>query len=694
VKNRVIVLAGVLLLVLLAGCSTAPSQPAHRAYENSRHRASTYKPADESGQDERSWVRDFAGAPADELWVIVPPERRLLPPNDETPGSGTMFTPTSTGFAALPLEMTTVEAHITSIFAGVEVLQEFRNPYAEKIEAVYAFPLPQDASVTGFVMTIGQRTIRAVVREREEAEALYYEARKAGKNAALLTQERPNIFTQKVANIEPGQNIDINITYFHTVNLADGWYEWVYPMTIGPRFRPPNATRRTTSPTLHPTPYLTATDSATPRVSINLTIDAGTTVHSLESPSHAISTTQQSPGKWLVNFADSSVAADRDFRVRYRVGGNGPQGSLALADAGPGTRGGYFALTITPPLNPSEMATRPLEMTFILDRSGSMKGKPFDQARAAIDYALGQLSPADTFQIVSFSNDVSRFSNAPVSASREAVRQGRAYLRSLRADGGTMVLQGINSAFAQRNDRQRTRVVVLLSDGLVSNEAEIIGRVHARADDVCVFSFGIGDAPNRFLMNRIARMGDGAATYIGAGDDPVEPMRLFLERVSTPALTDVRIDYGSLAVRDIVPDRIPDLWLGRPITIVGRTRSNPSDINTGTITVTGKVNGITRRIEIPIDPAVASSTDTLPYIWARRKIMQLVDEATFRSPGPRQREIRKLALNYGLASPFTAFVAVDALSQTSGTSGTTIIQPLPMPNGMRYETSVESSEDR
>jgi Ca-activated chloride channel homolog len=688
VKKMLIVLAGLILLALIVGCTGGQSRSTNKTQLLPPQSAGSQQ------QSGRTWVRDFIDAPADELWVIAPPRSRSIAADDETPRSGTMLTQTSSGLVALPLEMTTVEARITSIFASVDVQQEFRNPYAEKIEAVYAFPLPQDASVTGFVMTIGERTIRAVVREREEAEALYYEARKAGKNAALLTQERPNIFTQKVANIEPGMNIDINITYFHTVNLADGWYEWVYPMAIGPRFTPPNAATPSMSPTLQPMQYLTAADSAMPQVAINLTIDAGAEVHDLESPSHTISTTEQSPGKWLVNLSDSSVAADRDFRVRYRVGGDNPQGSLALADARPGTSDGYFALTLNPPLQASTMRTRALEVTFILDRSGSMNGTPFKQALAAIEYALGQLSPADSFQIVSFSNDVSRFAAAPVSASRESIRDGRSYLRSLKADGGTMVIHGFDSAFAPSTDPERMRIVVLLSDGLVSNEAEIIGRVHARADDVCVFSFGIGDAPNRFLMNRIARMGDGAATYIGVNDDPVEPMRLFLERVSTPALTDVRIDYGTLAIRDVVPERIPDLWLGRPITIIGRTATDTSSIDPGTITITGLVNGTPTQIEIPIGLGLADANDTLPYIWARRKIMQLVDEATYLSPDPRQREIRKLALNYGLASPFTAFVAIDALSQTSGTSGTTIIQPLPMPNGMRYETSVESSEDR
>lgn len=646
------------------------------------------------GRVDRGWLDDFATSPADELWVIVQPEHQPLANDDDMPRAGSLVVPNATGFAALPLESTAVTANITGLFAGVDVHQSFVNPYAEKIEAVYAFPIPQDASVTGFVMTAGTRTIRAVVREREDAEKMYYAARAAGKNAALLTQERPNIFTQRVANIEPGKSIDIDISYFHAVTLADGWCEWVFPMTIAPRFTPPSAgygksigRRNSVQPTGLP-PITTADPSALHRVSIDLAINAGATIEELGSPTHAIARTQDALGRWRVSL-NADAAPDRDFILRYRVAGSVPQAGVALADGGPGNDGGYFALTLYPPLNPAEASTRPLEMIFLLDRSGSMKGSPFDQAVAAIDYALGQLSPADTFQIVSFSNDVTRFASAPVSASREMITQGRKHLHDLVANGGTMAMQGIDSAFAQRSDRQRTRVVVLLSDGQVSNESEIIGRVHDTAGDACVFSFGIGDAPNRFLMDRIARMGGGAAAYIGNGMDAVEPMRLFLERVSTPVLTDLRIDYGSLAVRDVVPDRLPDLWLGRPITVVGRTRDGIGTIRPGVVTVSGRVNGVARRIEIPIDPSYASGSDSLPNVWARRKIMHLADEATYRSPGSRQREIQRLALDFGLASPFTAFVAVDAMSRTSGGHGTTVVQPQAIPHGTRYETSAD-----
>lgn len=127
---------------------------------------------------------------------------------------------------------------LASYIASVNIKQRYYSPFGVKIEAVYAFPLPQNAAINGFVMTIGDRRIRGVIREKEEAKEIYNQARAQGKVAPMMSQQRPNIFTQRVANIEPGREIDIDITYHHSIAYDDGWHEWVFPMTIGPRYNP------------------------------------------------------------------------------------------------------------------------------------------------------------------------------------------------------------------------------------------------------------------------------------------------------------------------------------------------------------------------------------------------------------------------------------------------------------------------
>ena len=678
----------VLTLLLVAGCTGSSASERAKINNSMGQPAGSRSPASPQGSGgHASWIDEVSSATTDELWVIVEPDKSAPGADASVPGSGTLAAARGSGFDPLPLASTAVNASISGLYAGVDVHQSFVNPYAEKIEAVYAFPLPQDAAVTGFIMTAGERTIRAVIRERHEAEKIYYAARGAGQNAALLTQERPNIFTQRVANIEPGKSIDIDISYFHAVEQVDGWCEWVFPMTIADRFTPPGKSKSwgPANPTAGAT-YVTADNTSLHRVSIDLSINAGVTIEELRSTTHTISTREESPGKYRVAL-DSSAVPDRDFVVRYRVGASETRAGVALANSNAGGAGGYFALTIYPPMTAGG-PVQPREMIFLLDRSGSMKGESFRQATAALDYALSQLTPADTFQVISFSNDVTKFADAPVPATREMVSQGRAHVNGLVADGGTMAMLGVEAAFTQRTGVEHKRIIVLLSDGQVSNEAELIGRVHD-ADDACVFSFGIGSAPNRFLMDRMARMGGGAAAYISNGDDAVEPMRLFLDRVSTPVLTNVKVDYGPLRVDDIVPDAIPDLWLGRPITIVGRTRDGIAAIKPGTVRITGESGGVAHTIEVPVEPQFAAGGESLPYVWARRRIMQLADEATYSPPGQYERDIQRLALDFGLASPFTAFVAVDAMSRTSGGHGTTVVQPQAIPHGTRYETSAD-----
>src|SRR6266699_3020867 len=188
-----------------------------------------------------SKLPESLAGPAEELWVITRSISDKGQGDPNTPGSGALEAkfPDEQLEIPLPLKHTDVRAFISGYIATVEVRQQFRNPYNSKIEAVYVFPLPHNAAVNEFLMTIGERRIRGIIRERQEAERIYHAARSQGYVASLLTEERPNIFTQSVANIEPGKEIDVNIKYFHTLDYVDGWYEFVFPMVVGPRFNPP-----------------------------------------------------------------------------------------------------------------------------------------------------------------------------------------------------------------------------------------------------------------------------------------------------------------------------------------------------------------------------------------------------------------------------------------------------------------------
>ncbi len=463
----------------------------------------------------------------------------------------------------LPLKHTDVKAAVSGYIATVEVTQQFQNPYDTKIEAVYVFPLPHNAAVNEFVMTIGERRIRGIIRERQEAERLYAQAKSQGYVASLLTEERPNIFTQSVANIEPGKEIDVNIKYFNTLAYVDGWYEFVFPMVVGPRFNPPGAMNGVgavargqpgISGQKTEVQYLPPGERSGHDISLIVDVDAGVVIEESVCRTHRVSEEKISPERLVVTLDPGDRIPNKDFVLRYRVAGERVKSSL-LTDRD--DRGSYFTLMLYPPQELVSLGRQALELVFVLDCSGSMWGKPLEQAKAAIERALHRLQPLDTFQLIRFSNEASALGPGPLLATPENIRRGFAYLQSLNSEGGTMMIEGIKAALDFPHDPRRLRFVCFLTDGYIGNEAEILGEVHKRLASSRIFSFGVGSSVNRYLLDHMARLGGGGAAYLGPKDDAAKVMDDFFERISHPALTDLRIDWGGMRVTEVFPDRPP-----------------------------------------------------------------------------------------------------------------------------------------
>ncbi len=637
----------------------------------------------------------FADAsPGEELWVI---ERSGLPsseaPKEESPGTGSMLAKRGTEEnVPLPLESTTVRATVAGIVSDVAVVQRFKNPYAEKIEAVYVFPLPHDAAVSGFVMTIGERKIRGIVREREEAKAIYEEAKRQGYVAALLTQARPNIFTQSVANIEPGKTIDVEIRYFNALPVKDGWIEFAFPMVVGPRFNPPGiadgigaAPRggRSASGQRTEVPYLKPGERSGHEISLSVEIDAGVLIKSLECPTHEIERTASlESGRARISLARRDAVPNKDFVLRWRVAGKEALPALVMHRDG---RGGFFLLTLHPPAGLEDSPRQPVEFVFLLDTSGSMSGSPLAKAKAAAERAIRRLSPGDTFQIIRFANGVSAMGEKPVPATPENVRRGLGYLGSLGAGGGTMMENGIRAALEPAVAEGRRRFVMFMTDGYIGNEDDIFDEVRRHLGGARIFSFGVGTSVNRHLMEGLARLGRGAVAYVGLGADDGKEVDLFFERVRRPALADVSLDFGGVAVRDVYPKRVPDLFDGRPVTIVGRfdEASGPLEIR-----IRGTAGGEARAFRVSVDPGSSSEHPAISRVWARLKIAELDDFASREGKAECREEAKRTALDYGLVSAYTSFVAVDASKRTQGDHGTTVPVPVPVPEGVRYDTTV------
>ena len=640
----------------------------------------------------------------EELWVIATPGESGAESDlgdDLSPGSGAMlasFSPDDIESGEgpveipLPLKHTDVHAEIVGYVSTVDVTQQFENPFDTKIEAVYLFPLPEKAAVNEFVMTIGERRIRGILREREEAEAIYAEARAQGYQASLLTQHRPNIFEQKVANIEPGKRIDVNIRYFHTLSYRDGWYSFVFPTVVGPRFNPPDWSDPVTAlPRMPLQPslpgvavqYLRPSERSGHDIGISVELDAGVAIEGIEA-SHAIDELRTDETTATVELANRTTIPNRDFILEFKVAGGRVKSNLLTYAEPEAEDSGYFTMMLYPPDDLADLRRHPLEMVFVLDSSGSMNGLPIAQAKAAVVSALDRLERRDTFQIIRFSDNASSFGDEPLAATRRNIDQAKRYVRRLNGDGGTMMIEGIRAALDFPHDPRRLRFVTFLTDGFIGNEAEILSEIHASIGESRIFSFGLGSSVNRYLLERMAIIGRGAVAYLGLDDSGSEVMDEFFGRISHPALADVSIDWGDMQVSDVYPNRLPDLFVGRPVVIAGKFRGEP-----GALTVRGNAGG--ERIEFAIQADRQEPEHSfLPQVWARLRIADLMDRRVWDDDpyGELDTMIRRTALDYQLMSDYTAFVAVDASQRTSGGYGVTVVQPVPAPAGVRYETTV------
>ncbi|MEZ6127393.1 MAG: VIT domain-containing protein [Planctomycetaceae bacterium] len=633
--------------------------------------------------------------PGEELWVIAKAtvvDAKAV--TAERPGCGALMAtlPKATQQVPVPLKHTAVTGNIDGYIATVDVTQQFHNPYDSKIEAVYVFPLPHNAAVNEFVMTVGDRKIRGIIREREKAEQIYAAAKQQGHVASLMTQERPNIFTQKVANIEPGKQIDINIRYFNTLQYDDGAYEFVFPMVVGPRYNPPASTdgvgavargQHGTSGQQTEVQYLAPNERSGHDVSLSLNIAAGVDIEAVDSVNHIVDVKETSECERAITLSAADSIPNKDFVLRYKVAGKQIKTAMLTHQD---KHGSYFTMMLYPPADLEQVQRSPMEMVFVLDCSGSMRGKPLTQAKDAISHALQSLTERDTFQIIQFSSNASQLGAEPVLATEDNIKRGLKYLASLNGGGGTQMIEGIKAALDFPHDEGRFRLVSFMTDGFIGNEQQILGTLHDKLGASRVFSFGVGSSPNRYLMDRMAVLGRGAVAYLSLNDDAVQIMDRFNRRISHPAMTDLAIDWGQMEVADVYPERLPDLIVGRPVIITGRYKGEP-----GTVKVNGRVDLQPTSFEVALNEQDAAKSHAgIAAVWARLKIKDMLNYSTHAPEAAEEVKtaVTQTALAYNLMSSFTAFVAVDSMTQTEGEFGTTVAVPVPVPAGVKYETTV------
>ena len=433
-----------------------------------------------------------------------------------------------------PLKHTDVNAEISGFLSRVTVTQQFENPADEPIEAIYTFPLPSEAAVDRMTMHIGDRVVNGTIKKREEARAIYDAARSAGKVASLLDQERPNVFTQSVANIMPGERVEIEISYVETLAYEDGSYRFVFPMVVGPRYIPGAPTGKTGGGWSPDTTQVPDASRITPPVtppgtraghdiSLAVTLDAGVPVQDIRSTLHDVDIQRTNERSAIVRLKDQAEIPNRDFILTYDVASGRIEDALLTHRD---ERGGFFTLILQPPDRVAVEDVAPRELVFVLDTSGSMSGFPIEKAKETMDLAFAALRPQDTFNLITFAGDTSVLFPRPVSATAANLAQAQNFLRSRSGGGGTEMMKAIQTALEPSDQQDHIRIVCFMTDGYVGNEMAILGEIQKHAN-ARVFSFGIGDSTNRFLLDKMAEEGRGEVEYVTLKDDGSAAARRF-----------------------------------------------------------------------------------------------------------------------------------------------------------------------
>ena len=582
----------------------------------------------------------------------------------------------------VPLAHTEVHLRVDGMLVDATVTQHFRNPYPDKIEAVYLFPLPTGAAVDDLVIRSGDRTIHGQIQERAQATRTYEAAKGRGEVAALLTQERPNLFTQTIANLEPNATIDVTLHYVQRLAYTSDGYELVFPMVAPPRYTPaaaaPTAAAKADAAAVQPT-VLPPSVRSSHDIALDVELDAGLPVTALTSPSHQLVVAREGPARARIAIAPGDTIPNKDFILRYQVAGSAPQlGTLAYrAGAGDGS----FLLVAQPPAATAPVAVAPRDVVFVLDTSSSMRGAPLATAKALIRRVLTTLRADDTFQIVRFDDSTSTLgARSPIATKPHNLDVALRWLSGLDAGGATDVTAGLDVALAIPHDPLRLRVVVFISDGFVGDEDAILARATAALGDARLFCFGVGSAVNRYLLEELASLGRGAFQAVRPDEDPTAATAAFVRRIDAPVLTDVRIDWGGLAVRDVSPRAAPDLFLDQPLVLAGHY----ARAGHGTITVHGTQAGRPVSFDLAVElPEHDAARPAVATVWARQRIAELSRRLVRKADPALEHEILALSLASHVLTRYTAFVAVDDARVTDGKAARRVAVPVEVPDAVQ-----------
>lgn len=577
----------------------------------------------------------------------------------------------------LPLKSTQAHVNISGVIADVTVTQVYKNEGHKPLEAVYVFPASTRAAVYGMKMTIGERTITAKIREREQARQEYNQAKQAGKSASLLEQHRPNVFQMNVANILPSDVIQVELKYTELLIPTDTVYEFVYPTVVGPRYVDRQAHEAGSSDMWTANPYLHQGEPPTYTFNIIVDIAAGLRIQDMACDSHKTGINYKGPGFATVTLDPSEKqGGNRDFILKYRLAGGKIETGLLLYE---GKEENFFLLMMQPPKRVVKSRIPPREYIFIVDVSGSMHGFPLNISKKLLKDLIGNLRPTDTFNVLLFAGGSQLMSEHSLPASPQNITRAINTIERQRGGGGTRLLPALKRALSLPKIEGFSRSIVIATDGYVSVEEQAFDLIRNNLGRANMFTFGIGSSVNRHLIEGMARVGMGEPFVITKPEQAPEKANRFRKLIESPVLTGIKLDFGRFKAFDVEPPGIPDVLADRPVIVFGKWRGRPR----GIISIQGLTGEHSFSKKVDVSGITSLQTNSaLRYLWARHRIALLSDYNRLNKQDERVKEVTQLGLTYNLLTAYTSFVAVDTQIRLKDGQAVTIKQPLPLPQGV------------
>jgi Ca-activated chloride channel family protein len=581
------------------------------------------------------------------------------------------------GIDHLPLKDTSVEIAVSGIIADVRVVQTYRNEGSRPINASYVFPASTRAALYSMRMRIGDQIIVAKIKERDAAKQEFDAAKREGKSASLLEQDRPNVFSMSLANVMPQDQIEIELRYTELLVPTDGVYEVVYPTVVGPRYSSQRESSATKEDERVMTPYTRQGEKPASTLHLSARISAGVPIQDLSCTSHQILPQWQSPTIAQLTLDDADpFQGNRDFVLRYRLAGDKIASGLLLYQGGDEN---FFLYMAQPPRRVTGEEIPAREYIFVVDVSGSMEGFPLNTSKQLLKDLIGQLRPTDLFNVVLFAGDSSLLSPKSLPATQENISVAIRLLDEQRGSGGTELLPAIKQAMGLPREEGVSRSIVLVTDGYISGEQGVFDFIRENLNQCNVFAFGIGSSVNRYLIEGVAKAGMGEPFIVMEESEAQGVAARFREYIQSPLLTDIQIRSNGFDIYDVHPAHLPDLLAERPVILYGKWRGPVS----GSFELHGKtgLGDYATSLDVAgVQPDEANRA--LRYLWARSRIAELSDYGSRDISPDRVKEITSLGLKYNLLTQYTSFIAVREEVRNMTGEAKDVNQASPLPLGV------------